>query len=115
VIQITIPQSRMKTVQYVVDPTKNFKPIRTGTYYHGIEQKLAKKKFGLFRFSNLTPDKINEIKNDALNASQNAEKQAIQISSQITKNPLATNMVLPIVTTNLQEHPDLKLNYKNVI
>lgn len=72
----------MKTVQYVVDPSKNFKPIKTGTYYHGIEQKIQKKSFGLFRF--MTPNQINSIKNDALTAAQTAESKAAQIQGQIT-------------------------------
>ena len=101
----------MKNVQYVIDPTKRFKPIKTGTYYHGIEQKLQKKSFGLFRF--MSPDQINTTKNDALTAAQTAEANAAKLSGQITSNPLATQMIIPIVTTNLQEQPSLKIDYKN--
>jgi hypothetical protein len=111
VVQITLPTSRLKTVQYVIDPTKNFKPIKTGTYYHGIEQKIQKKSFGLFRF--MSPDQINTVKNDALTAAQTAENKAAQLTGQISKNPLATSMIIPIVTTNLQEQPSLKIAYKN--
>ena len=82
VIQITIPESRLKTVQYVIDPTKNFKPIKTGTYYHGIERKVQQKKFGLFRF--LSPDQINTVKNDALTASKTAENKAAQLTGLIS-------------------------------
>ena len=84
VVQITLPQSRMKTVQYVIDPTKNFKPIKLGTYYHGIEKKIKKKSFGLFRF--LSPEKINETTHDALNAAKTAENKAAELSGQITVN-----------------------------
>jgi hypothetical protein len=72
----------MKTVQYVTDPSKHFKPIKTGTYYHGIEQKIQKKSFGLFRF--MSPEQINSIKNDALTAATSAENKAAQLQGQIT-------------------------------
>ena len=82
VVQITIPQSTMKKVEYVIDPTKNFKPIKLGTYYHGIEKKINKKSFGLFRF--LAPEKINEITHDAINAAKTAENKAAELSGLIT-------------------------------
>ena len=82
VVQITIPTSRMKTVQYVIDPTKNFKPVKTGTYYHGIEQKVQKKSIGLFRF--MSPDQIHLLRNDAINASQSAENKASKLLGLIT-------------------------------
>jgi len=107
VIQINMPESKMKTVQYVIDPTKNFKPIKTGTYYHGIEPKIQKKNFGLARF--MSPDNIGATEQDALNAAKTAEKKSAQLSSMISKHPLATEMVIPIVTTNLQEKPSLSL------
>ena len=64
------------------DPTKNFKPVKTGTYYHGIEQKVQKKSIGLFRF--MSPDQIHLLRNDAINASQSAENKASKLLGLIT-------------------------------
>ena len=114
VVQIDLPISRQKTIQYETDPKKknNF----GATSYFGSKRMIKPKEIALKRFLQieLSPEKINSIKDDALNAAKTAENKAAELSGQLTKNPLATVMIIPILTTNLQEQPDLKISYKNV-
>jgi len=113
IVQISLPVSRQKKIQYEIDPKKKNSHFGKLSYF-GSQRVIKPKPIGLkFIELNLSPKKINEIKNDALRAAKTAEKNAIKISSQITKNPLAKVMVIPIFTTNKREHPDLKINYKN--
>ena len=116
VVQIDLPLSRQKTIEYETDPKKkNFHFGKTS--YFGSKRMIKPKEIALKRFLqiDLSPEKINAVKDDALNAARTAENKAAELSGLITKNPLATVMIIPIVTTNLQEHPDLKISYKNVI
>jgi len=112
VIQVDLPVSRHKTIQFEIDPKKKNNHFGKMSYF-GSERMIKPKPKDLGSFLEMSPDKIAETENDALNAAQTAEKKAFSLSSQITKNPLATNMVIPILTTNLQEQPSLKINYKN--
>jgi hypothetical protein len=116
VVQIGLPTSRQKTIQYEIDPNK--KNTHFGkTSYFGSKRMITPKPIGLKRFLQveLSPSKINEVKNDALTAAQTVENKAASLTSLISKNPLANSMIIPIVTTNKQEQPSLKINYKNVI
>ena len=84
--------------------------------YFVSQRMITPKPIGLKRFLQveISPESIHIVRNDALNAAQTAEKKAADLFSKISKNPLATQMIIPIVTTNKQEQPSLKINYKNV-
>jgi hypothetical protein len=114
IVQIDLPISRQKKIQYQLDPHKinNFER----TSYFGSARTIKPKPMSLKRFLqvDLSPEQINSVKNDALTAATSAESKAANLSGQITKNPFATSMIIPIVTTNLQEQPSLKIDYKNV-
>lgn len=115
VVQIDLPVSRQKTIQYEVDPTKKNNIFGRKSYF-GSQRMITPKPIGLKRFLQveISPESIHIVRNDALNAAQTAEKKAADLFSKISKNPLATQMIIPIVTTNKQEQPSLKINYKNV-
>ena len=113
VVQIDLPVSRTKTIQYETDPKKKNAYLGKTSYF-GSKRMIKPKEVALKRFLQieLSPDMIGTVKDDALNAARTAESKAAELSGLITKNPLATNMVIPIVTTNLQEQPSLKINHK---
>ena len=90
VIQITLPTSTMKTVEYVTDPNNQMVKVPTGDLYHGINT-LPKTvtTFGfqkIFRFkgNDQNPDQTGKILNESLNISENVEQRADKLIGQIT-------------------------------
>lgn len=113
VVQIDLPVSRQKTIQYEVDPTKKNNTFGRKSYF-GSQRMIKPKPIGLKRFLqiDLSPSQISTARNDALNAAQTAEKKAAELFGKISANPLATQMIIPIVTTNKQEQPSLRIKHK---
>jgi len=125
VVQITLPQSSMKSVESVYDPNNRMKIIPTsptGTLYHGINV-LPKKitTFGYpsaYRFKlesqneSLKRESHQEIR-ETLAKGESSEERADKLLSSITDDMVKTKMVLPVITTNKNEKPSLKIPYQN--
>ena len=89
VLQVTLPTSTLKTVEYVVDPNNLMTKVESGSLYHGINS-LPKvvSSFGyqnIFRFKDrIDPVSIGNTYQEAVESSKVAEDRADKLMGKIT-------------------------------
>ena len=89
VIQITLPQSTMKTVTTATDPNNQMVRVPTGELYHGITT-LPKEvsTFGIqtyrFKGKQINSDNVGHLINQSVKDAKHAEKRADNLLNQIS-------------------------------
>ena len=57
---------------------------------------------------------IQQLKNSARTFAKAAEVKATSLMNRINRHPESEKMVIPVLTTNKRETPDLRIDYPNV-